>query len=200
MIIKRSKKILALFSAIRLIPHIILFNIHNKRSIIKYEVNRWLEIKNIMINTQLGFIYLMTYYPEFRNLFYVRIGFVSNLIKWLCPRMNILFIRMRSDQIGKGLFIQNGYATGINAKSIGKDCWINQRVTIGYTNDDDCPTIGNNVTINVGAVVLGKVYMGDNSCIGANTVIVKNVPENCTVVGVPAYIIKKNGIKVKEKL
>ena len=197
--IKKIKKGVALFSAIRLIPHIILFNIHNKKDIIKYEVNRWLEIKKIEVNTQFGFIYLMTYFPEFRNLFYVRIGLISHLINWLCPKINTLFISMSSDNIGPGLYIQHGFATIIIAKSIGKDCWINQQVTIGYVGMDS-PTLGDNVKVHAGAVVAGKVHMGNNSRAGANTVVVKNVPENCTVVGSATYIVRRNGIKVREKL
>jgi len=112
--------------------------------------------------------------------------------------MSTLFIM--TENIGAGLFIQHGFATIIAAKSIGKDCWINQQVTIGYSNATDSPTLGDNVVINAGAKIIGKVHMGNCSKAGANAVIVKDVPENCTVVGVPAYIIKRNGIKVKENL
>ena len=194
----KARTVVALFSAIRLIPHVILLNIHSPKSIIKYDVQRWLKCYQIETNTQFGFIYLMTYFPEYRNLFYKRIGIFSILISWLCPKMSTLFIITRD--IGPGLFIQHGFATIINAKSIGKDCWVNQQVTIGYSNTTDCPTLGDNVVINAGAKIIGNVYMGNNSIAGANAVVVKNVPENCTVVGVPAYIIKRNGIKVKESL
>jgi serine O-acetyltransferase len=108
--------------------------------------------------------------------------------------MNTLFISTKD--IGEGLFIQHGFATIIAAKSVGKNCWINQQVTIGFSNVTDCPVIGDNVTINAGAKIIGKVTMGNNSTAGANAVVVKDVPENCTVVGVPAYIVRRNGIKV----
>jgi len=196
--IKSIKKIIALFSAIRLIPHIILFNIHHNKNIIKYDIDRWLKYLEIEGNPQYVFIHLMTFFPEYRNLFYKRIGIFSKIINWLCPKMSTLIIS--TNDIGPGLFLQHGFATIIAAKSIGKDCWINQQVTIGYSNDTDCPILGDNVVINAGAKIIGKVYMGNNSIAGANTVVVKNVPENCTVVGVPAYIIKRNGVKVKENL
>ena len=99
-----------------------------------------------------------------------------------------------------GLFIQHGFATIIAAKSIGANCWINQQVTIGYSNNSDAPTIGNGVSISAGAKVLGDVTIGDYSKIGANAVVVKNVPANCTVVGVPAYIVKQDGVKVQKPL
>lgn len=195
---QKVKKIITLFSAIRLIPHIILFNLHKNRKIVKYEVERWLKCTKIEANTQYGFIYLMTFYPEFRNLFYYRTKHISYLIQWLCPKMDTLFLC--APKIGPGLFIQHGFATMIGGKGIGKDCWINQQVTIGWTNDTDAATLGDNVTVYAGAKILGKVHMGNNSVAGANAVVLKDVPENCTVVGVPAYICKRNGIKVKEKL
>jgi serine O-acetyltransferase len=140
----------------------------------------------------------MSFYPEYRNLFYKRIGKIHLTINWLCPKMNTLFIA--TNDIGPGLFIQHGFATIIAAKSIGKDCWINQQVTIGYSNKTDTPELGDNVVVNAGAKIIGKVKVGNNSTVGANAVVVKNVPDNCTVVGVPAYIIRRNGIKVKEGL
>jgi len=196
--IKTSDKIISFISTIRLIPHIILFHIHPKRSIIKYDVNRWIQCMKLPVSTQYGFIYVMTFYPEFRNLFYYRIGGIHHLIKWLCPKMNTLFLR--AGEIGPGLFIQHGYATGVGAKSIGRDCWINQQVTIGFADDTGAPSIGDNVKISAGAIVIGNIHIGNNSQIGANSFVKKNVPENCIVVGVPAYICKRDGVKVKEKL
>lgn len=189
-------KIKFLFNLVRLCPHLILYKLSPNREIIQYDVNRWLTLTNV--DNKLGFVGLMMYLPEFRNLFYKRIGRSSNFIRWLCPPMNTLFIT--TNNIGPGLFIQHGFATIISAKSIGKDCWINQQVTIGYSNETDAPTLGDNVVINAGAKIIGKVHMGDHSHAGANAVVVKNVPNDCTVVGVPAYIVRRNGVKVHEKL
>ena len=100
------------------------------------------------------------------------------------------------EDIGPGLFIQHGFSTVIAARKIGKNCWINQQVTIGYANERDQPTICDNVKIHAGAKVIGNVTIGDNSIVGANAVVVKDVPPNCTVVGVPAYIVKKDGKRV----
>jgi serine O-acetyltransferase len=192
------KKLFVILSAIRLLPHYILFCCHSNKKIIHYDVERWLKLTNSGKNIHFGFITIMTIYPEYRNLFYKRIGPVYLMINWLCPKMNTLFIL--TNDIGPGLFIQHGFATIIAAKSIGRDCWINQQVTIGFSNKTDNPVLGDNVVINAGAKVIGKVNMGNNSHVGANAVVVKNVPDNCTVVGVPAYIIRRNGMKVKEEL
>lgn len=138
----------------------------------------------------------MTFYPEYRSLFYYRLGWIGKILYLLCRPMPTLYIRTKD--IGPGLFIQHGFATIISARKIGRNCWINQQVTIGYLNDTDTPTLGNNVFVHAGAKVIGSVRVGDNSIVGANAVVMKDVPDSCTVVGVPAYIVRRNGVKVKE--
>lgn len=83
---------------------------------------------------------------------------------------------------------------------IGANGWINQQVTIGYKDKTGRPQIGDNVRITAGAKVIGNLKIGNNVTVGANAVVVKNVPDNCVVVGVPASIIQRDGIKVKEAL
>lgn len=101
--------------------------------------------------------------------------------------------------IGSGLIIVHGDATYINAKSIGKNFYINQTATVGVIGTD-APIIGNNVRVATGAIVLGKIKVGDNVNIGAGAVVVKDVPSNCTVVGNPARIVKMDEKKVDIKL
>ena len=177
------------------IPHLIIFYLSkNKRIIIKDLKHHTLKWKwNIY-----DLIYCLTFQSEFRALFYYRIGHLRHFINWLHPVFLNLYFLTR--QIGPGLKIQHGFSTIIAANSIGKNCWINQQVTIGYTNDSDCPTIGDNVTINAGAIVIGNITIGDNVVIGAGTVVTKSIPSNCTVVGNPARIIRKNGERVNIKL
>jgi serine O-acetyltransferase len=194
------KTLVLIISTLRLIPHWIVYNSHKQKNIITYDIKRWLKCCGLekKYGVQIGFLYLMTFFQEYRNLYYKRIGFLKIILRYICRPMNILFIH--TNTIGPGLFIQHGFSTIISAKSIGKDCWINQQVTIGYSNATDCPIIEDNVTINAGAKVIGKVTIGNNSRVGANAVVVKDVPENCTVVGVPAYIVRRNGIKRIEAL
>lgn len=149
-------------------------------------------------------LYLLSMYQEFRNVYYYRvkqggaIGFVlTQGFKIFYKQCPSLFID--SDNIGSGLFLQHGFSTIISAESIGENFSVAQQVTIGY-NTKGCPIIGNNVSIGAGAKVIGKVTIDDNVKVGANAVVVKNVPKNCVVVGVPAYIVKRDGIKVKEEL
>ncbi len=103
-------------------------------------------------------------------------------------------------KIGKGLFIDHGMGIVIGETAeIGDNCTIYQNVTLGGTGKDKGkrhPTIGNNVLIGCGAKVLGPFSVGDNSKIAANAVVLTEVPENSTAVGVPARVIKKNNQKV----
>lgn len=87
------------------------------------------------------------------------------------------------------MFIQHGFSTVIDAERIGENCWINQQVTIGYSGSEH-PMIEEGCYIHAGAKVLGGITMHKNSTAGANAVVVKDVPENAVVGGVPAKIIK----------
>lgn len=87
------------------------------------------------------------------------------------------------------MFIQHVFSTIITAKSIGDNFIVLQQVTIGYT-EKGCPTIGNNVKICAGAIVIGDIVIHDNVTIGAGAVVVKDVPAGTVVAGNPARIIK----------
>lgn len=131
-------------------------------------------------------------FAEFRSVFYFRMGKWTKLIRFMFPKPEIhLGFDCSSKNVGGGLFIQHGYCTDISVRSIGENCWINQRVTFGYAGNF-CPIIGNNVRVGVGAIIIGDVTIGDNVNIGAGAVVVHDVPSNTTVVGQPArYIPKK---------
>ena len=103
-------------------------------------------------------------------------------------------------QIGKGLFIDHGMGVVVGETAIiGDNVLLYQGVTLGGTGLEQGkrhPTIGNNVVIGGGAKVLGNITVGDNSYIGANAVVIKDVPANSTVVGVPGRITKQDGKKI----
>ncbi len=102
--------------------------------------------------------------------------------------------------IGEGFFIDHGMGTVIGETAeVGDDVTIYQGVTLGGTGKEKGkrhPTIGRNVVIAAGAKVLGAIRVGDNSRIGAGAVVIKPVPEDCTVVGVPGRIVVREGVKV----
>ena len=104
-------------------------------------------------------------------------------------------------KIGKGVFIDHGMGVVIGETAeVGDMATIYQGVTLGGTGKDigkRHPTIGKNVVISSGAKVLGPFTVGDNSKIGAGAVVLKEVPPNCTVVGVPGRIVVKDNKKVE---
>lgn len=102
-------------------------------------------------------------------------------------------------KIGKGLVIDHGMGVVIGETAeIGDDCTIYQGVTLGGTGKDTGkrhPTIGNNVLVGAGSKVLGPFTVGDNARIAANAVVLSAIPPNSTAVGVPARVVKVNGIR-----
>ena len=102
--------------------------------------------------------------------------------------------------IGKGLFIDHGSGVVIGETTIiGDNVTLYQGCTLGGTGKEHGkrhPNIGNNVTVGSGAKVLGPITIGDNSKIGAGSIVLKDVPPNCTVVGNPGRIVRKSGCPV----
>lgn len=102
--------------------------------------------------------------------------------------------------IGKGLFIDHGNGVIIGETTIiGDNVTLYQGVTLGGTGKEQGkrhPTIGNNVMISAGAKVLGSFTVGENSKIGAGSVVLSEVPPNCTVVGVPGRVVKRDNVRI----
>ena len=155
------------------------------------------NIRQFLHKDQLNFFTfceLLTFYVMVRNIFYARVAyrhhFYAKFLALFARPLPLLDISSTAE-IGGGLIVQHGYGTIIAPRKIGKNCWVNQGVTIGYTNDDDCPTLGDNVTVYAGAKILGDVHVGNNVVVAAKAVVVKDVEDNCIVGGVPAKVIKR---------
>ena len=105
-------------------------------------------------------------------------------------------------KIGRGLFIDHGAGVVIGETAeIGDNCLLYQGATLGGTGKGKGkrhPTLGNNVMVGCGAKVLGPFKVGNNAKIAANAVVLDAVPANATAVGVPARIIKRNGVRVND--
>lgn len=105
-------------------------------------------------------------------------------------------------KIGEGLFIDHGMGVVIGETTeIGNNVTLYQGVTLGGTGKEKGkrhPTIGNNVVISTGAKVLGSIKIGDNVKIGAGSVVLRNVPSNCTVVGIPGKIVVQDGRNIAD--
>ena len=140
-----------------------------------------------------GFFKLFIAYPEFRYQFFYRLREHSKIWKFILKPYQLFNshnLYLNCDDIEGGLFIEHGFSTIIACKHIGRNCWINQQVTIGYSDAKNCPFIGNDVQIKAGAKVIGNVKVGDDVIIGANAVVVKDVPSHSIVVGIPARVVK----------
>ena len=104
--------------------------------------------------------------------------------------------------IGRGFFIDHGMGVVIGETAeIGDNCTLYQGVTLGGTGKDvgkRHPTLGDNVMVGAGAKVLGPLVIGSNSKIAANAVVLHEVPENSTAVGIPAKVVRRNGMRVHD--
>ena len=141
----------------------------------------------------LQFLRMMALFEEFRSLVEFRTGIPIPF------KQNIYFFSKSCD-IGEGLIIQHGFSTVVFAESMGTNCQVWQNVTIGRNGMNRSPRIGNHVKVCANSCVIGDIEIGDNVIIGAGCVVTKNVPSDTTVVGNPARIVKRNGIRVDEKL
>lgn len=133
----------------------------------------------------------------------LRLFFIARLISQLSRFFTGIEIHPGAT-IGKSFFIDHGMGVVIGETAvIGDNVLIYQGVTLGGTGlikGKRHPTIGNNVVIGGGAKVLGNITIGENSYIGANAVVIKDVPPNSTVVGVPGRITKQEGKKIELSL
>lgn len=136
---------------------------------------------------------VITLYKISRTLYLAKIPLLPTLIK-VFLRLIFGCVIPPSAQIGKGAYLAyGGLGTVLHFDAvIGENCSIQTNVTIGGTPGSDLvPILGNNVLVGTGAKIIGNVKIGNNVIIGANAVVTKDVPDNCTVAGVPAKIIKR---------
>lgn len=189
------KRLFVLLTCWRFVLHWMYYKSADNGEVIKEDLLR--NIKQFLHKENLSFLNfceLLTFYVMVRNIFYARVAYrhhyYAKVLSVFARPLSLLDISSTAE-IGGGLIVQHGYATIIAPRKIGKKCWVNQGVTIGYTNDDDCPTLGDNVTVYAGAKILGDVHVGNNVVVAANAVVVKDVEDNCVVGGVPAKVIKR---------
>ena len=128
------------------------------------------------------------------KLAYWGVPFIPRFISYLTRIITGIEIHPKA-QIGNRFFIDHGEGVVIGETTIiGDDVLIYQQVTLGGTGNEHGkrhPTIGNNVIIGAGAKILGNITIGNNTRVGAGSVVVDDVPEHCTVVGIPGRIVQQ---------
>lgn len=195
---RKIRDIINLLKAILLflfyLPHLVLYGVKSSiREIINSDLDR--RIDKLEINLSHGFMFLYFIHNDryFRNLFYHRVGPVMEmLIGWWRPG-DRYFVISKTTKIGAGAYFAHPFSTEINAKSIGKNFSCRHLTTLGNKTDGDNenrPTIGDNVTLGVNVTIIGGVTIGNNVTIGAGSIVVKDIPDNCIAVGNPCKPIK----------
>lgn len=191
----KSRRLLAMINYIRTLPLFLCVLCSRQKQLIRMDVARWMEVDGIHLGFFEALNFYLTYKKEFRNLVLHRLKHPSSdafsKLQYLFCRlfwkpMESLYIYTRD--IGGGLYIQHGFATIISAQKIGENCRIYQQVTIGYKGEHS-PVLEDNVSVTCGAKILGDITMHANSLAAAGAVVVKDVPENAIVAGVPAKVI-----------
>lgn len=136
-------------------------------------------------------IHVLIFYRIAHGLYKIKLFFLARLISQLGRVFTGIEIHPGA-KIGKGLFIDHGMGVVIGETAeIGDNVTIYHGVTLGGTGKDKGkrhPTVGNNVIIGCGAKILGPISIGDGAKIGANSVVLKDVPKGKTAVGIPAVI------------
>lgn len=144
-------------------------------------------------------LHALVFYRIAHALYKIKLFFLARLLSQTARFFTGIEIHPGA-KIGQRFFIDHGLGVVIGETSIvGNDVLLYQGATLGGTGvvqGKRHPTIGNNVVIGAGAKVLGNIVIGDNSYIGANAVVIKDVPSNSTVVGVPGRITKQDGQKM----
>lgn len=187
------KQLFVIINLLRLWPHVLCYACSKNKKHIAADVAAYkVDYKDGSL------LWFLTYNPSFRTLFYHRIGRGAKLISWLAPGQ-VTFTISKTTKVGDGVLFFHSYGTILNAREIGEGCRIVCNITLG-DKKGMTPVIGKHVEILPGAVIAGDVTIGDNCVIGPNAVVYKSVPANCVVVGNPAYILKRDGVVVNEKL
>jgi serine O-acetyltransferase len=119
--------------------------------------------------------------------------FIYLVVNTVCLAITGIHVHRESD-IGPGLVIHNSNCIFILATKIGHSCTVNQGVSVASVRGTGWPTLGNNVYLGAGCKVMGGVTVGDNVVVSANSLVIADVPSDCTVLGVPARIISRQTV------
>jgi serine O-acetyltransferase len=192
--VSQTRSLASALTRLRCAPLLLGYALARDRSVIAADLEHWVRITRVSRRGALLTL-LSGSERQFRNLFYHRLRRAGRWSRRIEPLLRSIYIGERTlflttGDIGPGLFIQHGFATIVSAKSVGANCWINQQVTIGYRRGAwDAPVLRDGVMVGAGAKILGDVTIGQGARVGANAVVITDVPDWATAVGVPASIV-----------
>jgi serine O-acetyltransferase len=135
-------------------------------------------------------------YPEFREVLYYRLRHGSRrdaAVAKVARRIwrGVATLDISCPSVGPGLVVRHGHGTILSAERIGAKCFVHHEVTVGWDErGTHPPRLGDDVYLGAGAKVLGAITIGNGVRIGANAVVLRDVPDGCTAVGVPARIVR----------
>lgn len=170
------------------------------RSVVLQDLPRWKrELNEGALDDEAAFLKYWAKRQEFRSVIEYRVkrlgdGELLRAFRILCagkPWFFVTNLYLSCEDIGPGLYIEHGFSTIVYARRIGANFRINQNVTVG-TNKGGNPVIGDDVSIYTGAVVVGGITIGDQVRVGANAVVLEDIPSRATVVPAKSRIILRD--------
>lgn len=198
---RRIRRVLAL-------PFLLAFLLSDAQGLIAADVERWSTVEDRSAPVRLALVQIAGDRREFRNLLSHRLGH-GNFAGKLVGKAGLILLgpertlRLTTEEIGPGLYLQHGISSSIGARRIGANVWINQQVTIGVRpGEDGCdlrPVLEDGAEICAGAIVIGDVRIGRDATVGAGAVVTHDVPDGMVAVG-PAAENRRPGLEVSRRL
>lgn len=178
------------FNCLLSIPALIVFLVVYRRNpLTKADFDAWYNRHKLFKKSKVSaFLDLMNRFPEYRTIFYLRLPYIiRNTLRFFLPQRNII---LSINKLDGGVLVEHGWSSIVCAKNVGKNFMFHQNCTIGY-NHGGKPSIGDNVCVYAGAVIAGDIEIGNNVKIGANCVVLKDVPDDSICYGNPCTIIRR---------
>lgn len=184
--------ILGFWKFMLVLPHLVAYKNLSKE--IRQQIREDIWEMNRRCRQRKGIAFYLVYHKSYRNLFYYRVGGKwTFVLRFFLPSYKDFYIKCIGDFGGGAFVLNHPYSTIVNAKRIGRNFTICQLTTIGnkeHGRNDLVPTIGDDVSLGANVNIIGNIKIGNHVIVGAGSVVVRDVPDNCVVAGNPARIIR----------